>query len=132
MRPGSSSHRRRSMRAGTAMVIAISLFATACSDDDSGSSDTTATETTETTEAPAEVNIGVELVDYPNFTTDVMATSPDLLESMAFDYASTLAEGEEPEMERFLFGYVPVEVFNRIFDLDQVSFKNSVKRRHDF
>jgi hypothetical protein len=119
MKPRISSHRRRSLRAGTAMIVAMSLFATACSDDDSGSSDTTAQDTTETTEAPAEVSIGVELVDYPDFTTDVMATSPDLLESMAFDYASTLAEGEEPEMERFLFGYVPVEVFNRIFDGDE-------------
>ena len=88
------------------MVIAISLFATACSDDDSGSSDTTATETTE---APAEVSIGVELVDYPDFTTDVMTTSPELLESMAFDYASTLAEGEEPEMERFLLVTCPLK-----------------------
>jgi len=64
------------------------------------------------------VDISVELADHPDFETDVITASPELLDAMASDYASALAEGETPEMERFLFGHVPVEVFNRIFDGD--------------
>lgn len=94
-------HRRRSLRAAVAVMLAGAMVATACSSGDSGG-----------------VDISVELADYPDFETDVIAAAPELLDEMASDYASGLAEGETPEMERFLFGHVPVEVFNRIFDGD--------------
>lgn len=91
------------------------MFIAACSSDDGGESSDTTAEVTTTAAAP---EIAVELADYPDFTTDVMSTSPELLNAMAADYAATLESGVTPEMERFLFGYVPVEVFNRIFDGD--------------
>lgn len=95
--------RRRSARAAVAMLLAGSMVATACSSGDSGGE---------------EVDISVELVDYPDFASDVITPSQELLDEMAVDYASELAEGETPEMERFLFGHVAVDVFNRIFDGD--------------
>ncbi len=56
----------------------------------------------------------VQLVDHPMFATQVMNADPDLLDRLFDDYLGTIGAAS-PEMARFLFGHVPVEVFDRIF-----------------
>ena len=48
------------------------------------------------------------------FATQVMNADPDLLDRLFDDYLGTIGAAS-PEMARFLFGHVPVEVFDRIF-----------------
>ena len=56
----------------------------------------------------------VTLTDHPMFPTDVMTADLKVLESLAADHLLAL-DGSAPEMERFLFGDVPVQVFSDIF-----------------
>lgn len=61
--------------------------------------------------------MNIDVVDYPLFESPIVVAAPDLLHELADAYTSTLV-GEIPQMERFLFGYVPIEVFDRIFSGD--------------
>jgi len=58
--------------------------------------------------------MSVNLTDYPLFDTSVVTPDQALLDELAASYEATLG-GAAREMERFLFGTVPVEVFDRIF-----------------
>ena len=89
-----------------AVMVVVALAATACtSSDESASSDTTIAEV-----AP----VPVELASYPSFPTDVLAVDQGTLDRLAGEYVASL-DGATPEMERFLFGYVPVQVFDDLF-----------------
>lgn len=55
----------------------------------------------------------VNLVDYPWWDNAVLAEAPDRLDALAQEYADSI-DGD-PEMERFLFGQMPVFVFDDIF-----------------
>ena len=61
--------------------------------------------------------MNIDVGDYPLFESPIVVAAPDLLHELADAYTSTLV-GETPQMERFLFGYVPIEVFDRIFSGD--------------
>ena len=61
----------------------------------------------------SEQSISVELADHPLFDEEVLVPDHALLDGYAADYASSL--DAPPEMERFLFGQVPVSVFDEIF-----------------
>lgn len=61
--------------------------------------------------------MNIDVGDYPLFESPIVVAAPDLLHELADAYTSTLV-GEIPQMERFLFGYVPIEVFDRIFSGD--------------
>lgn len=56
----------------------------------------------------------VRLVPYPMFASPVIVPDQLLLDRLAGDYAATHPAASH-EIERFLFGYVPVVVFDRIF-----------------
>jgi hypothetical protein len=117
-----------------AVVIVIAMVASACGDDDSGdtaettSTTTVATTTTAgdsatTTEAPAttaapvdDEPVAVALVDYPFWPNDVAVEAPAALDALAASYVEGLGDGEEPEMERFLFGDLAVRVFDEVFE----------------
>ena len=114
-----------------AVLIAVALLAGACGDDDSSTSttttepatSTTASEATTTTEAastttePVEENpIGVELVSYPFWDNEVAVEAPEVLDELAATYVAGLGADEDPEMERFLFGDLPVAVFDEVFE----------------
>jgi hypothetical protein len=58
--------------------------------------------------------VTVRLTDYPMFETNVMAPDQDRLDDLAEAYTSA-SGGAEPEMERFLFGEVPLRAFDDIF-----------------
>ena len=127
-----------------ALACALALLAAACSSDssDEPAQDATAEATAEATEAPIdepteeatesptetpteapteaptetatpEESVHVELPDYPLYETTVITEDQELLDNLATTYAAGL-EGEDPEMERFLFGTIPVEVFDTI------------------
>lgn len=61
-----------------------------------------------------ESSVSVALPEYPLFDTTVLRADQRLLDELAADYVAGL-DGDEPEMERFLFGSLPVQVFDRIF-----------------
>ena len=63
--------------------------------------------------------VTVELVDHPLFDDSVVTPDQALLDAMAAEYVATL-DGTTPEMERFLFGSAPVQVFDRIFAGDRL------------
>lgn len=77
---------------------------------------TTAPATTTTLpaeEAPVNAPMtSVELVDHPYFETDLVMPDQALLDELATDYAAGV---DDPEIERFLFGTLPVVVFDQIF-----------------
>jgi len=56
----------------------------------------------------------VRLVGHPLFPTPVVEPDQAMLDRIADDHTRTLG-GAEPEMERFLFGDVPVRVFDDLF-----------------
>jgi hypothetical protein len=56
----------------------------------------------------------VELTDYPLYDNAVIVPDDALLDELAVDYLAGLG-GAPAEMERFLFGTLSIEVFNRIF-----------------
>ncbi len=58
--------------------------------------------------------VGVVVPDYPFFDGTTMRESPKLLDSLARKYQRAQA-GDELVMTRFLFSYVPVSLFDRIF-----------------
>ncbi|MDH4168292.1 MAG: hypothetical protein OEW42_01755 [Acidimicrobiia bacterium] len=114
-----------------AVLVVVGLLAAACGsssgDATSGPSTSaptvslttepdTATPTTETTPSSvvgtstAGAPVSVVLPEYPLFG-DLLAEDQDALDAMAARYLDT---GGVPEMERFLFGYVPVDVFDRL------------------
>lgn len=116
-----------------AVLLCLSLVASACGDDDatteSEGPDATAagddpvdatppsTSTSTTTEAPVPEptdapSASVVLVDHPYWDTPIVAPDQALLDELAADY---VAATDDPQMERFLFGTVAVEVFDRIF-----------------
>jgi hypothetical protein len=61
----------------------------------------------------------VRIGSYPIFPTPLMSADQGLIDQLAAEYTSSLG-GAEPEMSRFLFGHVPVWVFDRIFAGDDV------------
>jgi hypothetical protein len=61
--------------------------------------------------------VTVELPDHPFFPGTVMQPDPDLLEQLADAYLAETAPAARA-MTRFLFGDVPVELFDRIFASD--------------
>ncbi|MEZ5246353.1 MAG: hypothetical protein R2707_14725 [Acidimicrobiales bacterium] len=115
-----------------AVLITVALLAGACGDDADTSSPTTtpstttvastttADATTTTTEATTTTveaaAAAVELVSYPFWDNDVAAEAPDALDELAAAYVAGLGADEEPEMERFLFGDLPVTVFDEVFE----------------
>ena len=59
--------------------------------------------------------VTVVLPDYPFFPGTLMEEAPELLDSLARTYVK--GEGnEDAVMTRFLFSYVPVTMFDRIYD----------------
>jgi hypothetical protein len=65
--------------------------------------------------ATAEEIVTVELTEYPYFAGTMMTPDPALLEQLASQYCARNDNGE-PVMTRFLFGDVPVVLFDRVFD----------------
>jgi hypothetical protein len=59
----------------------------------------------------------VQLTEYPYFTGTAMTPDQALLDRMAGEYAATAHE-QPPVMTRFLFGDVPVRLFDTIFASD--------------
>ena len=115
------------------VVVALVLVTGACADDDAGergeASVTTTTggesdggPTTSVGGAPstsstvaAGPTAAVELVDYPLFDTDVLAVDQGALDELATAYAGSV-DGD-PEIERFLFGHVPVVAFDDLLTI---------------
>jgi hypothetical protein len=58
--------------------------------------------------------MGVSLVEYPAFPTDVIKADQAVLDALAADHIAASTD-VAPEMERFLFGDVPLRVFDDIF-----------------
>jgi len=87
-------------------LVAVAFVAVACSNPDSGTGQSA------TSASPPDMT--VRLVDYPLFPTPVVEPDQVTLDRIANDYADTLS-GADPEMERFLFGEVPVRVFDDLF-----------------
>ncbi|MCU0310847.1 MAG: hypothetical protein MUE36_07890 [Acidimicrobiales bacterium] len=56
----------------------------------------------------------VELVTHPEFPTSVLTADGGTLDRLAAEYTVAL-DGAPPEMERFLFGEVPLRVFHDLF-----------------
>ena len=107
-------------------MVVLALTAAACGDDDTSeaptttSTTTTSTTTTSTTEPPSTTStveeaspVTVALVDHPFWPNEVVVAAPERLDALADAYAAEI-DGE-PEMERFLFGQMPVIVFDEIF-----------------
>jgi hypothetical protein len=88
------------------VVVLATFAATACS-----SSGGSATSSTTIAEVPA---VSVQLADHPTFPTTVITPDQVVLDRLAGDYVAAL-DGAAPEMERFLFGEVPVRVFDDLF-----------------
>ena len=117
-----------------AVVIVIVVVAAACGDDDGGDAaettsttsaptTTTADDSATTTEAPAttavpadDEPVAVALVDYPFWPNGVAVEAPAALDALAATYVEGLGAGEDPEMERFLFGDLAVRVFDEVFE----------------
>jgi hypothetical protein len=61
--------------------------------------------------------VKVQLTEYPYFDGTAMTPDPALLDELATEYARRQkhAGSDEPVMTRFLFGDVPVVLFDRIF-----------------
>lgn len=119
-----------------AVLVVFALMAAACGDDSDGAvseedppaeeSTTTSTTTTSTTTtaAPAapgdetddtedEPMITVALPAHPWWENDVALAAPDRLDALAAEYVAEV--GPDAEMERFLFGQMPLIVFDEIF-----------------
>jgi hypothetical protein len=81
---------------------------------------TTAAPTTAapTTAPPEEepVPVSITLTDHPFWDNPVAVASPAALDSLAADYVAGLEPGVTPEMERFLFGSLPVTIFDEVFE----------------
>ena len=117
-----------------AMVCVVAVLA-ACGDADTDTSSTTTaspastttaddvtttvpTTTVPTTTVPTTTVMpvaGVELVSYPFWANDVAVEAQVALDQLAVAYAAGLDAGDEPQMERFLFGSLPVSVFDEVF-----------------
>jgi len=111
------------------LLVTFSLLAVACGGTDGESASTTTTTdaptttaadaTTSTTEPPittAPTLVSVELASYPFWDNEVSAVSPGALDALALAYVEGLEPGDEPQMERFLFGSVAVSVFDEVFE----------------
>ncbi|MDH3706335.1 MAG: hypothetical protein OES57_09725 [Acidimicrobiia bacterium] len=113
------------MRRIVAIVLTGALVLAACGSDDDSSDEqapptsngaaptveppsTTAAEPATAPSTTEEVIVSVALTEYPLFG-DLFAEDQAALDRMAADY---LDAGGSPEMERFLFGHVPVRVFD--------------------
>lgn len=118
-------------RSSIALLLAIAMLAAACGDDTDSASSTTTTqasttiaaevttttaEATTTTAAVDEAPVGVDLVAYPFWDNEVAVEAPDALDELAATYVAGLDADEAPEMERFLFGDLPVTVFDEVFE----------------
>jgi hypothetical protein len=66
---------------------------------------------------PEESDVSVILPDHPIYDTTVLLPDQQLLDGFAADYLAGL-DGADPEMERFLFGTLPVQVFDQVFSGD--------------
>lgn len=119
------------------LLLVVALVTTACGDDadDADDAGTTAGDADTTTASPttsdaattttaeaattttAAAGAAVTLVDYPLWDTPVLVADQALLDELAADYVATT---DQPEVERFLFGYAPVVAFDRLLteDLD--------------
>lgn len=60
--------------------------------------------------------VTVELSEYPFWDNTVATEAQTALDAIAADYVAALDDGADPEMERFLFGSLPVTVFDEIFE----------------
>jgi hypothetical protein len=120
-------------RLAISVLTAVAMLAGACGDDAESSSTTTTSpsstaaptttaEVVTSTMAPttsttaAEAAPGVELVAYPFWDNDVAVAAPDALDELAAEYLASFGADEEPEMERFLFGDLAVDVFDEVFE----------------
>lgn len=127
-------------RAGVAVVVA-SLLAAGCGDDggsptdsdttsagptslpaDSAPSPSTPSSPSPTDGRPAspdtdEVDAAVHVIipDHPYWSNPVAVASPAALDELATAHVTTLDDAD-PQMERFLFGSVPITVFDEIFE----------------
>lgn len=73
---------------------------------------TSSTTVVEATTPP--VSVSVMLPNHPSWPGTVVVPDQALLDSLASEYVAEV--GSSAEMERFLYGTVPVVVFERIFD----------------
>lgn len=125
------SWRRRAI----AVLAAVAVVAASCGDDAGDDASPTTTEptssvtsttsltsttssTTSTSTVPDEVeepSVTVALADHPFWPNDVAVEAQDALDELATAYVAGLADGETPEMERFLFGSLAVTAFDEIF-----------------
>ena len=113
------------------VVVVLAVVASACGNDvgeDSGVATGTAPTTTAaptsvpttlapTTSFPEEdaVAATLALTDYPFWENPVSVEAQEALDALTAAYVAGLDEGAEPEVERFLFGSLPVTVFDEIF-----------------
>ena len=99
---------------GTEDEAATDGGATTTADDAAtdGEAATDDVEATTTTEAPVTETAQVDVPEYPYWDTPIVVPDQALLDELATDY---VASTDDPQMERFLFGTVAVEVFDRIF-----------------
>lgn len=88
------------------VMAVVAMLSAACS----SSGETVSSSTTVAEVQP----VSIELVSYPSFPTTVLAPNQVVLDRLAGEYVATL-DGATPEMERFLFGEVPVQVFDDLF-----------------
>lgn len=107
-----------------AVASVVAVLGAACGDADSGPASTTSagvvttttpTTTPTTTLAVEAMVTGVALASYPYWDNDVAAEAPAALDELAVAYVASLDAAEEPQMERFLFGSLPVSVFDDVF-----------------
>lgn len=71
---------------------------------------------TTTTEALVPTLVTVDVTQYPFWDNEVSAVSQDALDALAQSYVASLEPGEEPQMERFLFGSLAVSAFDEVFE----------------
>ncbi|GIU90658.1 MAG: hypothetical protein KatS3mg010_1757 [Acidimicrobiia bacterium] len=93
---------------GLLVVLAVSVALAGCAGDDRGgraSADRTSSSTV------PQPRVTVAVPEYPFSDDPSIALDGQALDAYATQYVSTTAE---PDSERFLFGWLPVEVFDRI------------------
>ena len=114
-------------RTALVVVLVLSLVAAGCGGNDNDADPTPpstfAAVTTTMTTAPTTTAVpttteeaamaSVLLPDYPRWETETLSAAPERLDSLAAGYLADA--GDEASMERFLFGQMPVVVFDGIF-----------------
>lgn len=94
---------------GLLVVLSVSVAFAGCAGDDEERSQESADRTSSSSRPRPRTT--VEVPEYPFSDDPAIALDREALDGYATQYASTTAE---PDGERFLFGWLPVELFDRI------------------